>query len=166
MASKEPLYPLADVLQVKKRRVEAAEKVLKEKQEILAKEEKILQERKEARDKVKQHEADKMAQMRHEMDHATTTDKIEQCRAYLKVVKEKLAQEEKKVLEQQKQVDIAQKNVDEARAELQRKRLEVDKLETHRKDWLKEWRKEQEIILGREQDELGSVIFNIRSRYR
>lgn len=166
MASKEPLYPLADVLQVKKRRVEAAEKVLKEKQEILAKEEKILQERKEARDKVKQHEADKMAQMRHEMDHATTTDKIERCRAYLKVVKEKLAQEEKKVLDQQQQVDIAQKNVDEARAELQRKRLEVDKLETHREDWLKEWRKEQEIILGREQDELGSVIFNIRSRYR
>lgn len=163
--TQKPLYPLGDVLLVKKKRVEAAEAVLKEKQEILAKEEKILQERKAARDKVKQHQEDKLAQLRHELDHTTTTDKIEQMRAYLKVVKEKLAIEEKKVTEQQQQVDLAQKNVDAARLELQKKRLEVDKLETHKKDWLKEWAKEQEIILGREQDELGSVIFNIRSRY-
>lgn len=158
------VYPLTDVIQVKKRRVEVAEAVLREKQEILAKEEKILQERKAARDKVKQHQIDKLAQMRNEMDHTTTTDKIEQMRAYLKVVKEKLAQEEKKVAEQQQQVDLAQKNVDAARLELQKKRLEVDKLETHREDWLKEWAKEQEILLGREQDELGSIIYNIKSR--
>jgi len=162
--AKKPIYPLAEVLQVKRRRVEMAEKVLKEKQELLAKEEKILQERKAARDKVKQHQSDKLAQLRYELDHESHTDKIQQMRAYLKVVKEKLAQEEKKVSDQQQQVNIAQKNVDAARLELQKKRLEVDKLETHQKDWLQEWKKEEEILLGREQDELGSVIFNIKSR--
>lgn len=162
--AKKPLYPLAEVLQVKRRRVEVAEKILQEKQEILAKEEKILQERKMARDKVKEHQKDKLTQLRQEMDHETSTGKVEQMRAYLKVVKEKLAQEEKKVEQQQQQVDIAQKNVEAARLELQKKRLEVDKLVTHEKDWLKEWRKEEELILGREQDEIGSIIFNIRSR--
>lgn len=164
--AKKPQYPLADVLQVKRKRVEAAEQVLKEKQEILAKEEKILEERKAARDKVKQHQADKLAQLRYELDHATTTNKVEQMRAYLKVVKEKLAAEEKKVSDQQVQVDLARKNVELAKIELQKKRVEVDKLETHKKDWLLEWKKEEEVILGREQDELGSVIYNIRSRYR
>lgn len=164
--AKKPQYPLADVLQVKYKRVEAAEQVVKEKQELLAKEEKILEERKAARDKVKKHQADKLDQLRHELDQSTTTDKVQQMRAYLKVVKEKLATEEKRVSDQQQQVDIAQKNVDAAKIELQKKRVEVDKLETHKKDWLLEWRKEEEVILGREQDELGSVIFNIRSRYR
>lgn len=162
--AKKPIYPLAEVLQVKRKRVEVAEKILQEKQELLAKEEKILQERKAARDKVKQHQNDKLQQLRNELDHESHTDKIQQMKAYLKIVKEKLEQEEKKVAEQQKQVDIAQKNVDAARLELQKKRLEVDKLETHQKDWLKEWQKEEEILLGREQDELGSVIYNIKSR--
>ncbi len=39
------------------------------------------------------------------------------------------------------------------------RRLDVDKLESHRLDWAREMRKEQDIVDGREQDELGSVIF-------
>ena len=62
------------------------------------------------------------------------------------------------------QVAIAEKNVEIARADLNRKRLEVDKLESHRVDWEKEMRKELEVVMGREQDELGSVVFNVRQR--
>ncbi|MCE5319281.1 MAG: hypothetical protein LLG04_18195 [Parachlamydia sp.] len=40
----------------------------------------------------------------------------------------------------------------------------MDKLQTHRKDWEKEMRKEEEIIEGREQDELGTIIFSARQR--
>lgn len=155
-------YPLAEVISVKKRRVEQAEKVLREKQELLRKEEQILAERKAERDKVVAHQAAKLAQLRHELDTGTTGPKVLQMKAYLKVVQEKVAQENKKVKDQEEMVAVAQKNVDLAKEDLAKKRLEVDKLESHRKDWEKEMRKELEVIMGREQDEIGSVVFNTR----
>lgn len=158
------VYPLAEVLTVKKRRVEAAEKVLREKIEALKKEEEILEQRKAERDKAKQHRQDKLTQLRDELDHGTTSDKVGQMKAYLKICDQKLAIEEKKVQEQQEQVKLAEKNVELAREELKRKQLEVDKLETHREDWEVAMRKELEIVEGREQDELGTVIFSIHQR--
>jgi hypothetical protein len=157
-------YPLAEVIVVKKRRVEVAEQVLREKQEILRKEQEILEQRKAERDQVVRHHDDKLLQLRDELDHSTTSPKIQQMKAYLKVVKERVAQENKKVQDQEGQVAIAQKNVDLAREDLNRKRLEVDKLESHKKDWEKEMRRELEIVMGREQDEIGSVVFNMKQR--
>lgn len=157
-------YPLADVVIVKKRRVEAAEKALKEKLEILRKEQEILEQRKAERDKVVRHHDDKLAQLRNELDHATTSPKVQQMKAYLKIVKEKVEVENKKVADQEEQVAKAQKNVDIAREELNRKQLEVDKMEEHRKSWEIAMRKELEVIAGREQDELGAVVFNMRQR--
>lgn len=157
-------YPLADVISVKKRRVEAAEQVLREKREILRKEQEILEQRKAERDKVVQHHDDKLLQLREELDSGTTSPKVQQMKAYLKVVKEKVAQENKKVKDQEAQVAIAEQNVEIAKQDLQRKRLEVDKLESHKKDWEKEMRRELEVIIGREQDELGSTVFNMRQR--
>lgn len=158
------VYPLAEVITVKKRRVEVAEQVLRDKQEILRKEQEILEQRKAERDKVVQHHDEKLAQLRDELDHSTTSPKVQQMKAYLKVVKERVAQENKKVKDQEEQVAIAQKNVDLAREDLNRKRLEVEKLETHRADWEKEMRRELEVVMGREQDELGSVVFNMKQR--
>ena len=155
-------YPLAKVIDIKKRRVEEAEKNLRLKEEALAKEEKILKEKEAQRDKVKQHADDKLAQLRHELDTGTTTDKIMQAKVYLKLCQEKVIVEEKKVAEQKEQVELAKKNVEIAKKELHQRRQDVDKLVTHRKDWLKERQKELEIEEGREQDELGSLIFNIR----
>lgn len=157
-------YPLAEVIVVKKRRVEAAEKVLKEKLEILKKEQDILEQRKAERDKVVKHHDEKLAQLRDELDHGTTSPTVQQMKAYLKVVKERVIQENKKVKDQEDQVALAEKNVQIARDELNKKRLEVDKLETHRKDWETGMRKELEVIEGREQDEIGSVVFNMRQR--
>lgn len=158
------VYPLWQVIDVKQRRVEDAEKIVLEKKLALEKEQKILEEKEAERDKAKKHYDDKLKQMREEMDGGTTSPKIQQMKAYLKVVKERVAQEEKKVSDQKKQVETAESNLQAAKDNLILKRMEVDKLKTHRADWIKEMRKEQEVIEGREQDELGSVIFTTRNR--
>lgn len=161
-----PVYPLKQVIEVKKRRVEDAEKMVLAKKEALNKEEERLKEREADRDKVKKHYNDKMKQMREEMDHGTTSPKIQQMKVYSKVVEEKLKAEEKKVQDQKEQVKIAEKNLEAAKEELKRKRMEVDKLLTHKVDWEKEMRREEEIQEGREQDEIGSVMHLIHKRRR
>jgi flagellar biosynthesis chaperone FliJ len=159
-----PSYPLKQIIDVKKKRVEDAEKVVMEKRALLAQEEERLKEREKERDVVKKHHADKMQQMRDEMDHATTSPKIQQMKAYVKVVKEKLAVEDKKVKDQKEKVQQAEQAVEQAKEELKRKRQDVDKLLTHKVDWEKEMRKEEEILEGREQDEIGSVMHLLHKR--
>lgn len=160
------VYPLLQVLQVKYKRVEDAEKVVKEKLSALEKEKEKLAEREAERDKVLEHHKNKLTQLRSELDGGTTSDKVTQMKDYLKVVKERVKAEEKKVKDQQDQVDLAEKNLQVAKEELRLKRQEVDKLETHRKDWEKEMRKEMEVIEGREQDELGTITHAIHQRQK
>lgn len=152
------VYPLKEVLEVKQRRVEEAEKVVKEKQIALEQEQKKLKECEAARDKVKGHKQDKLQQLRDTLDQGSTSPKIQQMKVYLKLVDEKLKVEEKKVKEQQERVDVAEKNLQQAKKDLHVKRQEVEKLTIHRKDWEKEKRRELELIEGREQDELGATI--------
>ena len=157
-------YPLQQVLDVKLKRVEDAEKVVKEKQKILNQEEEKLKKCIEERDKMRQHYDDKIKQLRDELDHATTSPKVQQMKAYLNVVKEKLKVEDKKVADQQAKVDTATKDLEEAKRQLQIKRQEVEKLEMHRDDWKKTMRKEEEIKEEREYDEIGNIIYGIHSR--
>ena len=157
-------YPLDKVLDIKKKRVTEAEKNVKAKEEALRKELEVLEQKKAERDKVKQHKDDKLKQLRYDMDTGTTTDKIQQAKVYLKLCQEKLVVEEKKVAEQQEQVELAERNLEAAKQELKQRRLEVDKLLSHRKDWLKEKQKELDIEEGREEDEMGSLIYNLRKR--
>jgi len=155
-------YPLEQVLEIKKKRVQDAEKKVQEALEALEKEKEILRQKEKARDKVLKHRNDKLAQLRAEMDlvqETTTSYKIQQMKDYLKVVAKKLEEEEKKVEEQQKQVDEAQDKVDQAKEELRLKRLEVDKLEIHKKDWTKIMKAEIQREEERELDELGNVIY-------
>ena len=159
-------YPLKQVMEIKERRVQDQEKVVKEKAQIVEKEKKILEQKEAERDKVKSHYNAKLKQMRQEMDQGTTSPKILQMKVYLKLVKERQAAEEKKVKEQKQQVETAEKNLEIAKNELKIKRQEVDKLVSHRKDWTKEMRKEMDIIEGREQDELGSQIFTSRHPHK
>lgn len=158
------VYPLQEVLTVKYRRVEQAERVVKEKMELLRLEEEKLRKREEERNKVRTHRIDKLQQLRDELDHGTTGPKVLQMKAYLKVVDEKLVIEEKKVADQKEQVKIAEKNLEAAREELKKKRLEVDKLEQHREEWVVEMKKELEILEGREMDEIGQVINELNKR--
>lgn len=152
-------YPLKEILDVKHRRVENAERVVKEKQILLEKEQEKLKQREAERDKVKNHYNDKLEQLREELSHLTTSPTIQQMKVYIKLVKEKLKAEEKKVQDQKEQVELAEKNLELAKKDLALKRQEVDKLLTHRKDWELEMRKEYEVMEGREQDDLGNVIF-------
>lgn len=160
----EIIYPLKQVLEVKQKRVDDAEKVVNEKLKALEKEQEILKQKEADRDKAKKHYEDKLKQMRKLMDEGTTSPKILQMKAYLKVAKERVTLEEKKVVDQKKQVETAEKNLEAAKATLKLKRLEVDKLQSHRVDWTKEMRKELDVIEAREQDELGSVMYTTRSR--
>lgn len=156
------VYPLKQVLEVKQKRVEDAEKIVKEKQLALLKEQQVLEQKEKDRDKAKGHYDDKLKQMRQTMDEGTTSPKIQQMKAYLKVAKERVAVEEKKVKDQKTQVEAAEKNLEEAKRTLKIKRQEVDKLQSHRTDWTKEMRKELEVVEAREQDELGSIIYTTR----
>lgn len=154
-----PVYPLLQVLQVKIRRVEQQEKVVQQKFEALQAEEKKLKEKEIARDKVLHHHDDKLLQLRNELDHETDAETIKQMKLYLKEVKIKLEVEEKKVTEQKEQVEIAKKELETAQIELRRRRVDVDKIEMHRKDWKVEMYKELQVLEGREEDDLGQIIF-------
>lgn len=158
------IYPLQQVLEVKQKRVDDAEKVVKEKQQILDKEKEKLAEREAARDKVKAHQTEKLQQLREELDHSTTSPKIQQMKAYLKVVNDNLKVEEKKVSDQKKQVEIATQNLEQAQKDLKLRRLELDKLQYHKKEWERETLKEIEVKDTREQDELGSMMYSTHQR--
>ncbi|CRX37749.1 type III secretion T3S chaperone [Estrella lausannensis] len=161
---KMPAYPLLEVMNIKKRRVDDQERVVKEKKAKLDLETQKLKEREADRDKVLKHHNDKLEQLRHELDTGTTTEKIKMMKVYLKEVKEKLKIEEKKVKEQKDQVELAAKDLDVAEKELKKRRQDVDKLNVHRADWEKEIKLEMEMKELDQQDEMGNVIFLKRVR--
>lgn len=154
-----PPYPLQEVLQVKIRRVEEAEKVVKEKLKALEAEKEKLRVREQERDKVREHYKAKLQQLRDEFDQGTTSNKIDQIKVYIKVVQERLKVEEKKVKDQQQQVEVAEKNLEIAKNQLKAKQKEQDKIETHKVEWEKETMKELEVEEVRKEDDLGSTMF-------
>ena len=152
-------YPLEQLAIIKQKRVEEAEKVLKEKRELLAKEEEKFLALCRERDAVKEHKEAKLNQLRETLDAGTTSDKIQQMKNYLKEVTDQLKAKEAKVHTQQKQLDLAKEAVEIARKERIKKQQEVEKLKLHREEWEKELAKEEERIQGIETDELGSSMF-------
>lgn len=157
-------YPLEQLMAIKKNRFDQAVKTLEQKKEILEKAYEKLYDLTQARDKVLEHRTAKLAQFRGALDEGTTTDKIQQMKGYLKIVEEKLAEEQKKVAAQQKQVDAAQKQVDVATDELFQRKKDLEKLEMHKKEWEKEvryWTEQKEAV---EQDEQGSATHTLRKR--
>lgn len=157
---KKARYPLEQVAMIKNKRLEEAEKILKEKKQTLNKEEENLRTAIAKRDKVLQHKEDKIKKHLDEMEQGTTSDKIEIGERYIKkVVEEELAREEKKVEQQKEVVKKAEEAVEVARQNRIKKNQEVEKLRLHKK----EWQKEQAFIEmreeGAENDELGSNMF-------
>lgn len=167
MNSPRLLYPLEQVLEIKKRRVEDAERAVKAAQKELEKEQETLKQRERERDVVLKHRNEKLAQIRAEMDlvgETTTSQKIQQMKDYLKVVAKKLEAEEKKVEEQKEKVRQAQEKLDAAKEYLRLKNLEVDKLNIHKKDWTEEVKLELQLEEDREQDEIGGITYLTRRR--
>jgi hypothetical protein len=157
-------YPLEQLMSIKIKRFEQAVKVLEEKTELLLKEQEKLKKCEKERDEVKKHHLDKLTQLRQSLDKGTTSDKIEQMKIYLNVVKERLILQEKKVEEQKQEVKKAQKAFDMAKKELFDRKKDVEKLKIHRQ----EWEKELQMILARQEslelDELGANIFELRKK--
>ncbi len=153
-----PRYPLEQIKQIKDKRLQEAEKILKEKKEALLKEEEKLREAEHDRDETRRHREAKLQQFREKLDEGTTTDKIQQMKYYLKVVEEKLKVKEVKVQEQQKQVVLAEAAVEAARQELVKKQRDVEKLDIHRKEWDKEVKAALEHKETVEGDEMGAQL--------
>jgi flagellar biosynthesis chaperone FliJ len=159
-------YPLDQLAQIKQRRLEEAEKVLRDKKEALAKEQEKMQQLEKKRDEVKAHYQAKLTQLREKLDEGTSSTKITQMKQYLKLVVEDLNMEEKKVAAQAKIVEAAEKQVEEARQELFKKQKDVEKLKLHHKEWKKEMHVIQERIEESEGDEMGSTMHHLKKRAR
>lgn len=159
-------YPLKQVLEVKRDRVEKAEKVVKEKKRALEIEQEKLKKIEAERDAVLRHHNEKLDQLRAALDEGTTSDEVLMMKTYLKIVKEKLVKEEEKVKQQKAQVATAQKNLEEAQATLKRKRVEEEKIKVHKEEWEKQVKRETRVAEEKVQDELGATIHGTQKRKR
>ena len=157
-------YPLEQLLLIKKNRFDQALKTLEEKKTLLEKAYEKLYTVTQDRDKVLEHKTAKLEQLRHTLDEVSTSDKIQQMKAYLKIVMEKLAEKQRKVVEQQKQVDLAQKQVDLATDELFQRKKDLEKIEMHKVEWEKEVRYWVEQKEATEHDEQGSATHSLRKQ--
>lgn len=153
------VYPLLEVLNIKRKRVDEAYKVLQQKRKELQDEQNKLLEVEAARDKVLHHRNDKLQQLYDTLEDITTSDEIYRMKIYLEVVEEKLQAEQEKVKKQQENVQLAEKNLRVAEDEWRNKRREVEKLETHQEQWTKQMKKELAEQEAKEQEELGSTMF-------
>lgn len=151
-------YPLEQVALIKQKKLDEAEKVLREKKRLLTQEEEKLKTVEKERNEVKDHRFAKLTQLRESMDGGAPSDKIQQMRSYLKVVDEKLKIKEQKVKEQQKVVDAAKNQVEAARNDLLKKQQDVEKMQTHRQEWEKEKKALEEQEENIETDEMGSIL--------
>ena len=160
---KKPKYPLEEIEQIKKKRLEEAEKSLQEKKQFLEKEQKKLDQYTKELELIKQHKIDKIRQMMDEMEKGTTSDQIMIKERYLKVVvEEKLKREHAKVVEQKKEVNKAVDEVEKARILLEQRRQDVEKLRLHREDWEVEMRSLEAAEENKDTDEIGTTMHTAR----
>lgn len=157
-----PKYPLDQLVQIKQKRLEEAEKMLREKKEILACEQEKLADLEKKRDEVKHHYQAKLDQLREKLDEGTSSVKITQMKQYLKIVAEDLKAEEKKVAAQAQVVAGAEKQVDEARQQLFKKQKDVEKLKLHHQEWKKEAYMAEQQVEGNENDEMGNTMYHLK----
>jgi flagellar biosynthesis chaperone FliJ len=157
-------YPLEQLMTIKKNRFDQAVKTLEEKKALLDKATAKLYDVTRERDEVLTHKKAKLDQLRNELDAGTTTDKIQQMKAYLKVVDAKLLEKEKKVIEQKKVVDAAQKQVELATEEVFQRKKDLEKLEMHKTQWQKEVQYATEQKEAVEQDDQGSATYALRKK--
>jgi flagellar biosynthesis chaperone FliJ len=159
-------YPLAQLAVIKGKKLEEAERTLRDKKEALLQEENKLRAVEQERNVVREHKHAKLNQLREVLDSGTTSTKVQQMKQYLKVVDEQLRQKESKVAEQKKRVDAAAHAVESARQDLFKKQRDVEKLQIHRKEWDKEMKAVEEHKEAVEADELGSAMHTRKKRMR
>lgn len=136
-------YPLIEVIRLKKRRLDEAEKILRDKKQILAKEEeklKVIQkELNEAKTKFDTY----LQKLRDAMDQGEPSSKIDHHKLHLKDLKELFLMCQKKLDNQKKVVKSAEEAVETARLDYQLKEKECEKLTIHKTEWLQAMTLEQ-----------------------
>ncbi|MCH9621316.1 MAG: hypothetical protein S4CHLAM20_07350 [Chlamydiia bacterium] len=150
-------YPLSQIAEIKKRRLEEAEKILKARREALdAAKEDLATKRKtlNATQKVKLEMLEKHYA---KIKEGTTSDILERHDTYMKeVMNVKLSEEKKAVDDQKKVVREAEKALEDARIERLKKNQELEKIHMHKKEWTKEVQKEIDSEEAGVSDELGT----------
>ena len=158
-------YPLEQVALIKQRRLEEAERVLKEKQAALQKELEILKEAEKKRDAVRALRAEKLRKFYEEAQEGLTSLHVKTHEQYLKrVVDEDLKIEEKNVFNQVQVVKKAQDAVEQARKDRFKKNQDVEKLHLHKHEWKQETLLEENKKEASEVDELGSNMHSLKKR--
>lgn len=157
-------YPLEQLVLIKKRRLEEAEKALKEARDFLEKEKETLKSIIAERDKTKQHREDKLSELRTKMDEGEASNKIIAMKEYLKTVDVELVKKEEAVKAQEVKVQQAEEAVETARKNMIQKQTDLEKLSLHRKDWDKEVKLEERRRDASESDELGSAMHSKKKR--
>lgn len=157
-------YPLEQIATIKQKRLEEAEKTLREKKLKLEEEKKRLVTFEEKRNEVLKHKNEKIRKHLEEVSQGTTSREMEIHQRYIKeVVEEELKEAEKKVVSQKKVVTQSEEDVEKARKEYIKKNQDVEKIKMHRKEWDKEAKMQEIRDEALETEELGT---NIHSRKR
>lgn len=159
-------YPLEQLVTIKQKKLEEAEKALRDKKELLTKEQEKLDKVEKERNTAKEHQVAKLTQLRAGLDEGLPGIKINQMKTYLKIVDEKLVEKEKKLTEQKKVIKTAEEAVELARADLIKKQHDVEKLVEHRKEWDQEQKKLEEHKDNIEADELGAIGHSRRKKHK
>ncbi len=157
-------YPLKDLVLIKEKRLNEAERHLKECKLALEKEEKVLKDLEEDRDKTKLEKQVKLDQFREKLDEGTTSDKIQVMKQYLKMIEDELKKRNKKVELQKKKVVEKEKLVEKARKDRLQKQNDLEKMHLHHKEWKAEALKEEKQVESTESDEMGSVRHHLKKR--
>lgn len=154
---KKKRYPLSQVEEIKKRRLEEAERVLKEKREALDLAEKDLKEKRKALNATKALKLEMIEKYYEEIKQGTTSIMMERHDSYIReVMNVKLAEEKKKVDDQKKVVKEATFALEKAREDRIKKNQELEKIHMHKKEWKKEVKKEESKDESGVSDELGT----------
>jgi len=150
-------YPLSQIAEIKKRRLEEAEKILKAKRNALDEAEKELGKRRKALNATQKSKLEMIDKHYEKIKEGTTSDVLERHDTYMKeVMNVKLSEEKKAVDEQKKVVKQAEKELEQARIDRLKKNQELEKIHMHKKEWTKEVQKEIDIEEAGVSDELGT----------
>jgi len=157
-------YPLEQLLEIKEKRVEDAERILHEKKEALAREEKKLEECIEREKQAKNTYDEQLETFYNDFEGGTQSHKIKQRKEHLKTLLEQVKIEKEKTEKQREVVKEAEVAKDEAKAVLDQRRIDLDKIEEHKKAWVKADLEEKERLHIIEHDELGAMIHSRRKK--
>ena len=157
-------YPLEQLLEIKEKRVEDAERILNEKKEALQKEEDKLKQCLEKEKEAQQEYDDQLDTFYEDFEGGTKSHKIQQRKEHLKSLLEGVKVAKEKTIKQREVRDAAEVEKDEAKAILDQRRVDLDKIEEHKQVWVKADLEEKERLHIIEHDELGAMIHSRKNR--